>query len=277
VRSLAAARFAVILTTLGCKPAAPQPRAVVATMLDARAPTHCQILRDRLCAEFGTGSDVCAMAKVQTDEFAPERCAGMLSRYEQTAASALRYAEGKQALIAREQLTPHGLAPSLGSADARLTLVLFSDFSDPEAGRAAPLATTIKNLYPDEVRLVFRQFPSPRRAGAHLAAQASLAAHAQGKFWAFHDVLFGNPQAHDRAALERYARAAGLDLPRFRKALDQRTFAPDVDADIELGRKLGLQATPALFANGRQVSVPYGVDELARIVEGSGPAQRPRQ
>jgi len=234
---------------------------------DAQPAAHCQILRDRLCAEFGAGSDVCAMAAVETGKFTPERCAAMLSRYEQTAASALRYAEGKQALVAREQLTPHGPAPSLGSPDARLTFVLFADLSDPEGGRISPMATTIKNLYLDRVRLVFRQFPSPLREDAHLAAQASLAAHAQGKFWAFHDIVFGNPQAHDRAALERYAKAIGLDLARFRKALDWRTFAPDVDADIELAKKLNLTAAPALFVNGKSVRMPYGVDELARIIE----------
>ena len=207
------------------------------------------------------------MAGEQTRSFSPERCAAMLARYEQTAAAALRFAEGKRTLTAREQVSPHGPAPSLGPADARMTIVVFSDFADPECGRASPVATTIKNLYPDRVRLVFRQFPLAPHPDAHLAAEASLAAHAQGKFWSYHDVLFGNPQAHDRPALERYARQAGLDLPRFRKALDQRTFAADVDADIELGRKLSVGAVPAMFANGKQVAFPYGADELARVIE----------
>ena len=206
------------------------------------------------------------MAREKTEIFSAEACLKMLSNYENTAATALGYIEAKRVLTARDQLTPHGPAPGLGSSDARLTLVVFSDFSDPEAGRASPLATTIKNLYPDRVRLVFRQFPSPRRGDAHLAAQASLSAHAQGKFWAFHDILFGNPQAHDRAALERYAKEIGLDLARFRKALDQRTFATDVDADMELGRKLNVGRVPALFVNGKSVRMPYGVDELARVI-----------
>jgi protein-disulfide isomerase len=114
--------------------------------------------------------------------------------------------------------------------------------------------------------LVFRQSPSHNRPDAHLAAEASLAAHAQGKFWAYHDILFGNPQAHDRAALERYAREAGLDTARFRKALDRHTFAADVDADVELGRNLSVRAVPTMFANGKVVPYPYTQDELARIV-----------
>jgi protein-disulfide isomerase len=206
------------------------------------------------------------MATTQTAVFSPERCAAMLAKYEATAASALRYAEARQALTAHDQPTPHGPAPSVGAADARVTLVVFSDFGNPEAGRGAPVATVVENLYRDKVRLVFRQFPSHNRPDAHLAAEASLAAHAQGKFWAYHDILFGNPQAHDRAALERYAREAGLDTARFRKALDRHTFAADVDADVELGRNLSVRAVPTMFANGKVVPYPYTQDELARIV-----------
>ncbi|MBN2574199.1 MAG: thioredoxin domain-containing protein [Deltaproteobacteria bacterium] len=207
------------------------------------------------------------MAKEKSALFSGEGCSRMLARYEDTAASARDYVEAKRALQEREQRTSHGLAPTVGSVDAPVTLVLFSDFTDPECGRASGMATSLGNLFASRARLVFRQFPSPRRPGAHLAAEASLAAHAQGKFWAFHDVVFGNPQAHDRPALERYARAAGLDLRRFGKALDQHTYAADVQADVELGRKLGIGVVPALFANGKSVRVPYGVDELARVIE----------
>jgi protein-disulfide isomerase len=207
------------------------------------------------------------MAAEQTRAFSPDRCTAMLSRYAVTAQGAQRYAEGKAALIARGQYTPHGPAPSLGNPDAPITLVIFSDFDDPEGGRAAPVATAIKNLYADRVRLVFRQFPLATHANGHLAAEASLAAQAQGKFWALYDVMFGNPQDHGRSALERYAKAAGLDMKAFRRALDEKTFAADVDADLELGRKLGIGAVPAMFANGKSVSIPYGADELAALVE----------
>jgi protein-disulfide isomerase len=206
------------------------------------------------------------MAEEKTARFSAEGCLRMLSRYEDTAATALGYVEAKRVLRGREQVTPHGLAPTVGFDAAPLTLVLFSDFTDPECGRASGMATSLQNLFASQARLVFRQFPSTRRPGARLAAEASLAAHAQGKFWAFHDVAFGNPQAHDRAALERYAEAAGLDLPRFRKALDQHSYAADVDADLELGRKLGIGGVPALFANGKSVPVPYGASELEALL-----------
>jgi protein-disulfide isomerase len=267
----AAPWLAVALALSACKqPVTPASTAVSpAEAPDARLAEPCRELRDRLCAQLGAASDVCAMGKAQTKTFSAERCLAMLSRFEDTVAGALRYAEGRRALTVREQLGPHGSLPSLGAEAAPVTLVVFSDFTDADCGRASGMATTLENLFASQARLVFRQFPSSKPA--HLAAQASLAAHAQGKFWRFHEVLFGNPQAHDRSALERYAREAGLDLVRFRQALEQRTYAPDVDADIELARKLGITSVPAVFRNGKSVAMPYGVGELAQLVKaGSG-------
>ena len=271
MRSAGAALLTAALLFPVCKQEqAPRVRgktASVAVATPDAQPASCVELRSRLCAQFGTSSEVCAMVREKTALFSGKGCSTMLERYADTAASAQGYVEAKRALREREQLTLHGLAPSVGSAAAPLTLVLFSDFTDPECGRAAGIATSLKNLFASQARLVFRQFPSRQRPDAHLAAEASLAAHAQGKFWAFHDVMFGNPQAHDRAALVRYASAARLDLRRFNKALDQHTYAADVDADIELGRRLGIGGVPALFVNGNSVPVPYGVDELGRVIE----------
>lgn len=129
------------------------------------------------------------------------------------------------------------------------------------------MARIVTNLYPERVRVVFRQYPSPTHPDAHLAAEASLAAHAQGKFWPYHDLLFANPQALERAALERYASEVGLDLAAFRDALDSRRFAADVDADVALGHKVQALERPSVYANGKRVNVPYGVSELSTLVE----------
>jgi protein-disulfide isomerase len=207
------------------------------------------------------------MATEQTATFLPERCNAMLARYEQTAAAAESFARARAVLMAREQRTLHGPAPTVGARDAKITLVVFSDFDDPECGRAAPLAHAIENLHADSVRLIFRQLPSVLRPHAHLAAQASLAAQAQGKFWPFHDLLFGNPHAHDREALIRYAKEVGLDVKRFQRDLDRKAFAADVDADLALGRQLRIDTTPALFVDGKQAPFPFGVAELAQVLD----------
>jgi protein-disulfide isomerase len=227
---------------------------------------HCKALQDRLCSQFGPGSDECRMAEEQTKSFSPGRCLTMLSRYDETAKSAVRFVEGRKALVSPEQDTSHGPAPSIGAPGAPITMVFFGDFDSPECARGSPIATAIRNLHQDKVRLVFRQFPLSGNPNSHLAAEASLAAHAQGKFWRLYEVMFGNQQAHDRGALERYAEAAELDLAAFDEALDRHEFAADVDADRDLGKNVNVSELPALFVNGKRVSFPFGEAELAEVI-----------
>jgi protein-disulfide isomerase len=151
-------------------------------------------------------------------------------------------------------------------------MVFFGDFDSPACARGSPIASAIRNLHQNKVRLVFRQFPLSGNPNAHLAAEASLAAHAQGGFWRLYDIMFGNPQDHDRGALERYAKAAGLDLVAFDEALERHEFAADVDADRDLGKKVNVSELPALFVNGKRVSFPFGEAELAEVI---AEAQKP--
>jgi protein-disulfide isomerase len=264
------ALVACVLVGLSCKPSRVQPATTSAAgevKTTSVGPSHCKALRERICAQFGASSDECRLAEKQVERFSLERCLAMLSRYDEMARSAARFVAGVKALTSPRQDTPHGPAPSIGSPGAPITMVLFADFDSPACSRGAPIATAIRNVYRDRVRLVFRQFPLSGNADSHLAAEASLAAHAQGKFWPYYDVMFGNPQAHDRAALERYAGEVGLDMGRFRKALDDREFAADVDADYALGVSVDVTELSALFVNGTRKDFPYGVVELSRLVD----------
>lgn len=193
----------------------------------------------------------------------------MLAHYDAIAVAATRLVEGRKAVTSREQTTQHGPAPSIGNRDAAITMVMFGDFDSPECARGSGLATFVRNTYGDRVRFVFRQFPLSGNQHAHLAAQASLAAHAQGKFWRYYELLFGNQHDHGRPALERYAKEAELDVAVFIRDLDNHTFARDVHADRELGKKLDVSVLPALFVHGKQVRFPYGVAELKDLIDGA--------
>ena len=102
--------------------------------------------------------------------------------------------------------------PSMGPATAKVTLVEFSDFQCPFCSRAVPTLQRIAADYPTEVRILFRHNPLSFHTNAALAAEAAVAAEAQGKFWEMHDKLFANQQALDRPSLDRYAQELGLDL-----------------------------------------------------------------
>jgi protein-disulfide isomerase len=232
---------------------------------DAKSP--CVELADRLCAHFGKGSEMCAFVERQSQRFRTEFCQSKLDKFGESVAELSKYQEALKLIAAPTQKSRNVDAPAQGPLEAPVVLAVFCDFDSPDCGRLSPLHNIVKNLYADKVRLVYRQFPLGKNPDARLSSEASLAAHAQGKFWEYHDVLFSNPQDHSRAALERYAKTVGLKMPEFKKALDDHAYSADVEADKEFGKSLFVSELPAIFANGRSVPTPYGVVELRQIVD----------
>jgi protein-disulfide isomerase len=143
-------------------------------------------------------------------------------------------------------------APSFGPKTAKVTIVEWSDFECPFCGRVLPTLQKLKQDYAKDVRVVFRHQPLSFHPNAKLAAEASMAAHEQGKFWQYHDKLFSNQKALDRASLERYAQELGLDMAKFKSALDQGRFRAKVEADMAAGSAVGANGTPTFFINGRE-------------------------
>ncbi len=160
-----------------------------------------------------------------------------------------------------------GDPPAFGPEDATVTVVEFSDFECPYCSLAANAVNELKPKYGDRVRFVFRQFPLGFHKQAHLAAQASLAAKEQGKFWEFHDKLFANQKALAREDLEKYAEELGLDMDKFKAALDQGTFKQTVDDELELGSEVFVEGTPTMFINGARVANATDATAIAEALE----------
>jgi protein-disulfide isomerase len=163
--------------------------------------------------------------------------------------------------------TPRADAPSIGARDARVTVEVWSDFQCPFCQRGADILDGLRAKYGDQVRIVFRHHPLPMHANARLAAIASMAASEQGKFWEMHDVLFDNQRSLDRASLEGYAKAMGLDLARFQKALDSSTWANYVDTDEAEAQKRGIAGTPFFFINGKAVMGAQPLDAFTQVID----------
>ena len=102
---------------------------------------------------------------------------------------------------------------------------------------------------------------------AKIAAQASLAAHAQGKFWLMHDKLFANFRAINRDAILGWAKELGLDVPRFTKDLDDPKTIAQVDKDTADGTKVGVQGTPSFFINGKRYNGGRDLSAIRPIIE----------
>jgi len=102
---------------------------------------------------------------------------------------------------------------------------------------------------------------------ARLAAQAALAAHQQGKFWEYHDLLFKNQRSLERASLEEYAKQANLDVAQLKKGLDDPALKAAVDADVKLGEEVNVSGTPTVFINGKRVANPTEFEPVAKLID----------
>ena len=111
------------------------------------------------------------------------------------------------------------------------------------------------------------QFPLNFHQNAHAAAQASLAAHAQGKFWQFHDMLFENQQALSGPDLEKYAQKAGLNMGMFKKAMEGGTYKKTVDDDMALGGEVAVNGTPTMFINGKRVQNSTSFEAIEPMIK----------
>ncbi len=125
----------------------------------------------------------------------------------------------------------------------------------------------LEKLGKDKVSIVFKHFPLGFHKQAQLAAEASMAAHAQGRFWEYHDILFQNQKALERPQLEAYAQQLGLDMDKFKSALDQGVFTERVKEDMDVCQKAGVRGTPTIFVNGRKYEGEREPDKMAEIIQ----------
>jgi protein-disulfide isomerase len=164
-------------------------------------------------------------------------------------------------------ILPVGKSYAKGPATAPVTIVEFSDFQCPFCTRVNPTLKQVQDTYGDKVRIVFKHNPLPFHQKAPLASEATLAAGEQGKFWEMHDKLFANQQKIDRPDLEQYATELGLDLAKFKAALDSKKFKAEVDADLALGTKVGARGTPNFFINGVQLTGARPFDQFKTEID----------
>ncbi len=160
--------------------------------------------------------------------------------------------------------------PVMGNADAPVTIIEFSDFQCPYCGRFfSETMPSIERNYVQtgKARLVFRQFPLGFHQFAEKAAEASLCANAQGKFWEYHDRLFENQEELGTASLKQHATDLGLDTAKFNACLDSGRMAAEVAKDVSDGQGYGVSGTPDFFVNGVQLTGAQPYAAFQNLIE----------
>jgi len=173
-------------------------------------------------------------------------------------------------------------SPSLGPADAPVTLVEFLDPECESCGAFSPVVKKILKDYGGKVRLVVRYMPF--HPNSRLAAAYTEAAGEQGKYWEMQEVLFrrqpewGEIHGHGAQAaaaarrepapvlFERYAAELGLDVDRVRAAVAENRYASKVERDMKDGQSLGVSKTPTFFVNGRML-MRFSQQDLRSLID----------
>ena len=162
--------------------------------------------------------------------------------------------------------------PSRGPDDAIVQIAVYQDLECPFCARVLGVIDQLWDEYPGKLRLVVKQFPVHKTA--HLSAEATLAAGAQGKYWEMHDLGMAYQGELDRDSLIELARQLKLDVAAFTRALDEHTYAADVARDFDTGRELGVNGTPTFFINGRRFTGAQPIEEFRAAIDAAIAARK---
>ena len=162
---------------------------------------------------------------------------------------------------------PIGNSKIRGNEKAPVTIVEFSDFQCPYCSKLQSTLKEALKAYPDDARLVFKDFPLSFHKQAKNAAKASHAAGEQGKYWEMHDLIFENYNKLTEDKFEEFANKLKLDMSKFTADYSSTKYDKQIQQDINTGRSVGVSGTPTLFVNGKRMR-GRSLDDLKAAIEG---------
>lgn len=172
----------------------------------------------------------------------------------------------------KELPAPDASSPFKGGANAKVVIQEFSEFQCPFCKRVTPTLKELEKEYGNKIKIVWRHLPLPFHKDAPIAAEAAQEAFAQkgnAGFWAMHDKLFeaqGKEGAFSRENLEKYAAEIGLDVAKFKAALDSNKHKAKVDADAKIAEQAGINGTPGFVINGYYLSGAQPTQAFKKLI-----------
>ncbi len=161
-----------------------------------------------------------------------------------------------------------------GEGKKNVRLVEYGDFQCPACGGYFPILKYVKDKYKTDITFQFRNFPLVQlHRNAMAAHRAAEAAAKQDKFWEMHDMLYQQQKDWEQsskpdAIFEAYAMQLGLDIQKFKQAVASSEVNDIINADMNEGKRLGVEATPSFFLNGKKLTdPPRDVDGFSKLIE----------
>ncbi|WP_455243587.1 thioredoxin domain-containing protein [Petrachloros mirabilis] len=157
--------------------------------------------------------------------------------------------------------------PSVGPADAPITIVEFSDFQCPYCQKSVGVLKVLQRLYGEKIRIVYRDYPGPNHSDAAPAAEAAQCANESGKFWEYHDLLFERQSAGRGWDFSGLAKEVGLPEEAFTKCLSSGRHRKEILNDMQDAMRLGISSTPTFFINGRPMVGAQTVSDFQAMID----------
>ena len=166
------------------------------------------------------------------------------------------------------QNIPIGSSFFKGNKDAKVAIVEFSDFQCPYCSRLQPTLKEVHKMFPNDVKLVFKDFPLSFHKQAMNASKAARAAGEQGKFWEMHDLIFEKYNSLTEEMFEEFATKLNLDIAKFKADYSSNKYDKLIQEDMNLARKVGVTGTPTLYVNGKRMR-GRSINDFKTMVEES--------
>ena len=170
-------------------------------------------------------------------------------------------------ILASVQLGSASTSLVKGPDEATITIIVYSDFSCPSCARGAKVLEEVMKAYPDEIRVVFKHFPSLSRTDSFVAHQGVVAAAEQGMFWPMHDRLMAHQGAITRFILIQYAKELKLRTRPFKKHLNDEKLKQEILAEMTEAKGFGVMSAPTFFINGRKLVGARSLQDFKRIID----------
>ena len=162
----------------------------------------------------------------------------------------------------------------IGPKDATVTILEYSDFQCPYCAQVTPVLNDLLNIFPEDLRLVYRHFPLNIHDKSIISAQATEAAGLQEKFWDMHELLMSRQAEWDMLSVEDFttwineqaATITGLDAAKFSQDLNSQPIVDIVAAALASAEQIGLNQTPFLILNGRAFGGSPDKDTIGEVI-----------